>query len=341
MYLIAVDEAGYGPKLGPLVVAATLWENSTESSQWDDQLAATWEIMKSPVPIAGQKIRVDDSKRIFQSRTQRRGDTSPLGNLHRVLSFAHHAMGRTESTWQERLPTLIPDDLNEAAAVPWLAEMLTPGKWLKELPDAWLDEATVAPAIDAWSLPDWKLTDARARLITAKAFNAFCEPSPTTGNSANKSDLLGETSLNLVASLTESNELRGHTHGQIFFDRHGGRRYYAGVIAATFPEATVRVVDETSRCSIYDVQTRHHQLRMHFTVKGDSFVPVAMSSLHAKCLREIAMTFLNQFFADRWIGPEPFQPTAGYPVDADRFLEAAATTLTKHSISPSDLVRCR
>ncbi|MFG0265059.1 MAG: hypothetical protein ACF8AM_07875 [Rhodopirellula sp. JB055] len=341
MYLIAVDEAGYGPKLGPLVVAATLWEGPAESTTWNDQIAATWEVMKSPVMIDGQKIRVDDSKRIFQSRTQRRGDTSPLGNLHRVLSFAHRVMGQTESTWQERLPTLIPADLESVAVVPWLAEMLPPGNWLKELPDAWLDETTVGPAIDAWALPEWKLADARARMITAKAFNAFCEPSPTTGNSANKSDLLGETSLGLVASMIQSSELGSHTHGQIFFDRHGGRRYYAGVIAATFPDAAVRVVDETNRCSVYDVCTQDHQLRMHFTVKGDSFVPVAMSSLHAKCLREIAMTFLNRFFADRWVGTEPFQPTAGYPVDADRFLDAAATTMAKHSISPSDLVRCR
>ncbi|WDQ15882.1 hypothetical protein [Rhodopirellula sp. P2] len=341
MYLIAVDEAGYGPKLGPLVVAATLWEGPAESSTWDDRLAATWEIMKTPVLIAGQRIRVDDSKRIFQSRTQRRGDTSPLGNLHRALSVAHRSMGRPESTWQERLRTLIPDDLDDVAAVPWLTGMLPPRNWPDELPNSWLTEDVVSPALAAWSLPEWKITDARARLVTAQAFNAFCEPSPTTGASANKSDLLGETSLGLVASLIESRELDSHTHGQIFFDRHGGRRYYAGVIAATFPDATVRVVDETNRCSVYDVETANHQLRMHFTVKGDSFVPVAMSSLHAKCLREIAMTFLNHFFRDRWLGPDPFQPTAGYPVDADRFLEAAASTLTTHSISKSDLIRCR
>ncbi|MEO9590613.1 hypothetical protein [Rhodopirellula bahusiensis] len=340
MFLIAVDEAGYGPKLGPLVIAATRWEGPTQSAEWNDSIAKIWEVMKTPVRIDGQLIRVDDSKRVFQSRTQRRGDTSPLGNLHRVLSFAHRSMGKTESNWQARLPRLIPDDLACVAEIPWLADMLTPGRWLDDLPDIWLPDESIAPATQAWSIPEWKMTDARARLVTAKSFNAFCEPS-VAGISANKSDLLGETSLGLVASMMESKELDSHTHGQIFFDRHGGRRYYAGVIAATFPDANIRVVDETSRCSVYDVQTETHQLRMHFTVKGDSFVPVAMSSLHAKCLREIAMTFLNRYFQDRWVGPEPFQATAGYPVDADRFLVAATSTLDAQSIATTDLSRCR
>ncbi|EMI27410.1 ribonuclease H family protein [Rhodopirellula europaea] len=340
MFLIAVDEAGYGPKLGPLVIAATLWEGTTESSQWNDTIAEMWDVMKTPVSIDGQRIRVDDSKRVFQSRTQRRGDTSPLGNLHRAISFAHRSMGRPESNWQKRLSTLIPDDLDCVASIPWLADMLTPGRWLRELPDQWLSEESIARATQAWAVPDWKITDARARMVTAKAFNAFCEPT-ASGTSANKSDLLGETSLGLVASILNSQRLESHKHGQIFFDRHGGRRYYAGVIAATFPDAIVRVVDETSRCSVYDVKTATHQLRMHFTVKGDSFVPVAMSSLHAKCLREIAMAFFNHHFEDRWLGPEPYQPTAGYPVDADRFLAAATATLNSQSIATSDLIRCR
>ncbi|MCC9640663.1 hypothetical protein LOC71_00130 [Rhodopirellula sp. JC740] len=341
MFLIAVDEAGYGPKLGPLVVAATRWDGPVDSEEWSDDTANRFDLLKTPVRIDGQRIVIDDSKKVFQSRTQRRGDSSPLGNLHRALSFAHHAMQRPESTWQQRLPTLIPDDIEQLSAIPWLSGMRQATNWPTDLPTKWLSRETVEPAIQAWQVPDWCLHEARARLVTAKAFNAFCEPCPDTGRAANKSDLLGETSLNLVASMLRDPALKQHRHGQIFFDRHGGRRYYAGVLSATFPDANIRVVQETNRCSSYDVRLDDQTLRMHFTVKGDSFAPVALSSLHAKCLREIAMTFFNDYFQRHWSGDIPFQPTAGYPVDADRFLVAAEHTCRQQSISPSDLVRTR
>ena len=78
---------------------------------------------------------------------------------------------------------------------------------------------------------------------------------------------------------------------------------------------------------------------IRFTVKGDSFTPVALSSMHAKYVREQLMKSLNQYFLER--ASAELRPTAGYPVDADRFLADIASILQKEGIDRERLVRSR
>ena len=69
--------------------------------------------------------------------------------------------------------------------------------------------------------------------------------------------------------------------------------------------------------------------------------PVAFSSMVAKYLREKAMESFNDYFQSLHRGESPLKPTAGYPVDADRFLSAVEQTLRAEEIVTSDLVRSR
>ena len=59
-------------------------------------------------------------------------------------------------------------------------------------------------------------------------------------------------------------------------------------------------------------------MRIDFKVKADdSRTPVALASVAAKTARELFMERFNAWFAARKPG---LAPTAGYPVDARRFL---------------------
>lgn len=334
MWLIGVDEAGYGPKLGPLVVAATAWQRTdTETMQGRsvDQIQPDpFAAIAAPVRVGDGNIRVDDSKQIFK-----RGS---LTMLQRIVSVSLHVCGRTDATLLERLPTLLPYDFETIRRIRWLESIGVGASG----PVAFASAEQTREAVAQWSQSTWKLRDCQARMIDAGAFNRYCAGDsvglPSRGN---KSDLLGETSITLAANLLDAVQDSGsHGRVQIFFDRHGGRRYYAGVIQQFFGVESVRIVSEYPHQSVYDTVRRGVPVRLHFTVKGDRFAPVALSSIHAKYLREVAMASLNEYFCAA-MKSNDFRPTAGYPLDADRFIEMVRPVMTAGGIDDRELIRCR
>ena len=358
MWLIAIDEAGYGPKLGPLVVAATLWRRddaALDAAMQDRSIDAAdpdaFIPIAGPVCVQSTAIRVDDSKQIFRSRASGKSGGS-LAMLQRIVSVSHHACGRTEPDLACRIATLIPDDFARIADVPWLASLTDSRRIRSIVESAWTPRSECDEAIAHWSRSPWQLIDVAARMIDAGCFNQFCG----AASGANKSDLLGETSIALAANLLRTLDdrqppVRSPTNEpvQIYFDRHGGRRYYAAPLQPHFGKTPVQVISESARQSVYETRWSGRTVRMHFSVKGDRFIPVALSSLHAKYLREVAMASLNDYFRERCQAvaskgdqcDSSFVPTAGYPTDADRFLNEIAAAIRAERISLGDLVRCR
>ncbi|TWU16179.1 hypothetical protein [Allorhodopirellula heiligendammensis] len=345
MWLIAVDEAGYGPKLGPLVVAATAWQSIDVEAEREasvDLIQPNPFIpISTPVRVADGMIRVDDSKQIFKGGS--------LTMLQRIVSVALHACGRADETLIERLPTLLPRDFETISRVRWLKTIGVDSAG--PLPFSSVEQTR--EAVQQWARSPWRLRDCQARMIDAATFNRYCtgdpagshplssHPLPGVAPQGNKSDLLGETSITLAADLLDSvTGPSSREHVQIFFDRHGGRRYYAGLIQQFFGGESVQIVSESPAQSVYETVRRGMPVRLHFTVKGDRFAPVALSSLHAKYLREVAMAALNEYFCVA-IGAAGFRPTAGYPVDADRFIEMVGAVLREREIADADLIRCR
>jgi ribonuclease HII len=109
----------------------------------------------------------------------------------------------------------------------------------------------------------------------------------------------------------------------------------------TFNDSAIEVVRESAQQSVYRFGYQGSSATIRFTVKGDSFTPVAMSSIIAKYLRERMMQSLNHYFESLHTGHTPLKPTAGYPVDADRYLADIASIIQQHKIARNDLVRQR
>lgn len=372
--MIGIDEAGYGPTLGPLVVAASLWrcaaagEPVARALSVDDDAFAGYSrpVILQDGAVPCNQVHVDDSKRIFKSKS------NALATLHRIVSVAHYACGRTEPTLEQRLKTLVGFDYLRFIDVPWLAA-LADGEQLSQIvTNVWTPIRACQPAISQWSRCPWRLIDVQARMIDAGAFNRFIQ---SGAGDRNKSDLLTQTSLSLardmIASLDGARSSGGASSGgassgekneaiQIFFDRHGGRKFYAGPIQQIFDRQIdaplVRVIAESNQQSVYEIEFNDRSIRLHFTVKGDRFVPVALSSLHAKYLREISMAVFNDFFQKHYarnetptqantnkgaIADECYVPTAGYPSDARRFMKTMTPLIDSLGIDHNDLVRCR
>ncbi|MEM8668862.1 MAG: hypothetical protein AAGG48_15185 [Planctomycetota bacterium] len=321
MLLIATDEAGYGPKLGPLVIVATAWHvpDDHTAGALDDDFAP----LRDPIAFQGITVKVDDSKAVFQPG-------KGLDTLHAVTS-ASMAWCRTDTVtdnFSNLINKVCPEDQRDIDRTPWLQ------------PDATLKLMTadeVDPIVNHWNTARCQLLGVQARVITAEQFNRAC------ANGSNKADLLSRTTLNLARTTWEkhagsaSSEPSNQT--MIYCDRHGGRRYYAAVLQHTFPSAWIRIEAESPKQSVYQFDIEGQQITAHFTVKGDSFTPVALASMHAKYMRERMMDSFNRYFDN--LSGGAVKPTAGYPVDADRFLKEIDTFLKQNNVDRESLVRCR
>ncbi len=314
MLLIATDEAGYGPKLGPLVIAATVWKVPDGLNH--ESLQAAFAPLAQSIKLGDTVVTVNDSKAVYQPSTG-------LGGLHAAASASLAWCGMKAADLETALANLCPDDLQAIRRVPWLEV---------EKNVAMLSADEVSPLLDHWRSSDAELIDVRARIITAQAFNEACS------NGSNKADLLSQTTLNLVRDTWQQHSA-DQPQTEVYCDRHGGRRYYAGVLQHVIPDAWVNIESESARQSVYRLALDDHSMKVHFTVKGDSFTPVALASMHAKYLRERMMESLNRYFAN--LVGDSLTPTAGYPVDADRFLNEIDATIEGEKIDRQSLIRSR
>lgn len=292
--VIGADEAGYGPNLGPLVVAATAWRVDAAPDGVEERFAA------AAAELAGLW---GDSKRIYRG-----GDG--LGALERgVLAGVAAAIGHVPADWSELAAvvgcgsevTLPERESLQAIALPVAASR-----------DACLPAGPVA-GLAAHGVT---LAEVRCALVSPAAFNRLLDAG------LNKSDLLSQITLDLIAGLGA-----GAEPTVVWCDRHGGRKRYAPLVARHFPAALVQPLEETAGRSAYALPAVN--LRIEFSVGGESRTPVAVASMTAKYVRELVMRAFN----DHWGRLVPgLEPTAGYPVDAARWRRDAAAAVERAGI---------
>lgn len=278
----------------------------------------------------GRLHSIGDSKKLFKP-----GVAGSLDALRFVTWASMRTCGYVGKHLRDFLATIAENDLTAIAETPWLSG----------IDDVWeveQDRELSAAADKVWSTSSAKLVAIRVRMIPAKHFNEAC------ASGLNKSDLLSSSTLGLVADLVNvAEELapKESRHLSVYCDRHGGRRFYGGLLQHTFPDSTMEVESESSQQSIYRLARKigrtNETMQVRFTVKGDAFLPVSLSSMIAKYLRECAMHSLNAYFAKRPMAPASLRPTAGYPVDAARFLGDIDPVIGAEKIDRATLIRSR
>jgi hypothetical protein len=312
--VIGTDEAGYGPNLGPLVVAATAWRLSAG----DDAVEPLLEQAAASAAAAAGGTLWGDSKRIYRAG-------AGLAALERgVLVGVQLATGGLPAGWPALAAAIGRIAPPEDAAQPdWqpLAALALP-----QAADRDGCTAIAARAAAALQGVGLSLVTISVRAIYPAEFNMLLD------RGLNKSDILSRTTLDCAAAL------RRRFDGEpavIWCDRHGGRKSYSALLSRHFDAPLVRPLEESPARSSYLVPAA--DATISFTVGGESRLPVALASMTAKYVRELAMHAFNTFWSERVPG---LAPTAGYPVDARRWRAAAGDAVRQAGVTDDQLWRC-
>jgi ribonuclease HII len=298
-YLIGTDEAGYGPNLGPLVVTATVWhvaDTSHEPNLYDT-------LKSKDGHETCPSVEFGDSKALYKP-----GGT--LAKLERGVMAAIGCLPRAiPATWRQLLALLDATCLTQIVEVPWYVDYDRPIPIEIQARDAHTASRQLVTAFTAGRV---RLVDIRSRILFPNVYNERVEQCGSKGMA------LSEWTLELVRSVMKP------LHGEpimIRCDKHGGRNRYAAVLQHVFADQLVQVLHESRSESAYQWLDAGHGVEIRFTAKGERFLPTALASMVSKYSREVIMAAFNQFWMNRVPG---LKPTAGYPVDARRFLNDIA-----------------
>jgi ribonuclease HII len=315
-----IDEAGYGPMLGPLCVACCAFVlDEADPAAGAPNL---WSILGDAVCRSKsdrrKRIAVDDSKKLKGAKTSR--TAHPLKHLERaVLAFAapEGDLPADDAALFDRLGVRVADH-------PWYASRtaLPLGQSDEELRIA---SARLHRAMDSAA--------ARCRLLRCKAIDAqaFNEGVERMGRKSN---------VNFGAAMRLADAVWRawpHAHPRVIVDRQGGRTHYLRQLQMTWPEAQLRIVAESEEVSRYRLDREGSLLTITFRRESETHhLPVALASMAAKYVRELLMLRLNRFFTGHL--PE-LKPTAGYVQDGRRYLRDIALVIDELRLPRRSLVR--
>jgi hypothetical protein len=300
-----VDEAGYGPLLGPLCVAATAfaiddWQPGAEAPNlWKSLRPAVCRTIKG----AGKRIPIADSKKLKLAND---GPRDPLTHLERGVLAALHAWAdppACDASLYHCLGTRF-------SAEPWYAGEPTPRPRAIPAPSLRIDANMLRRAG----------TNAGVRLLGIWCI-AICEHDYNA--------LVREHNTKAATTALASRILIERILGQdwpgqirIVCDRQGGRQHYAQSLSGLAGRGDATVLDETERLSRYALDER---TRVSFMPEAeDAHLPVALASMTAKLVRELAMARFNAYWTRQMPG---LKATAGYNTDARRWLDDARPIL--------------
>jgi ribonuclease HII len=298
--LIGTDEAGYGPNLGPLTVTATAWEipeGVEPASLWEE-----FSKVVTNAPTRGdQRLFVADSKQVYSS-----GDgledlevavlaflrtldcpVSTIDELCQGISGADFTTLYQEEAWNSTPGKSLPCDASEDHIL----------EWQQTLADVMLQKQI-------------RLLGIRSRIMFPKEFNQ------RVAESDSKGVVLSNATMELVRELVDQFT---DDVASVFVvcDKHGGRNRYDELIASHFDDQFVFRMEEGRERSRY----RMGRIEFCFRTRAEELLPVALSSMVSKYLREVLMHQFNEFWATHVPG---LKPTQGYPVDARRFRDEIA-----------------
>lgn len=312
-WVVGIDEAGYGPNLGPLVQAAV-------ALHLPDDDPAGWETLKGCVrrchEPADDRLLIDDSKKVYTRgglEALERGVLTlgpiccDIAELFRKMSGVAQCEEVAAEAWYDGAEPIPLTLIREA----WWAEFLD-----------FHARAEGTPL---------RLT-MEARLVSPDRFNRVCD------ECGSKGAVLAHGAVELM--MASAAALPADGRPVLFLcDKQGGRNFYAAMVQQAFPDGWVVAEKEGAAESRYRVDGLDRPVTVTFRPRADGdSVAVALASMVCKYLREVCMRQFNRF----WQKHVPdLAPTAGYPVDAKRFYAAIQPAMARLGLTADQVWRKR
>jgi ribonuclease HII len=313
---VGIDEAGYGPNLGPFVMTLVACRTRDETDLWDVLQSS---VRRADEP-ADHRLIVADSKLVYSP-------ANGWGELEKTTLCAH------AGGFFDHAPTLV-DFLQDVASdeLPALRrEVWFVGDTV--LPTE-ASQADLAGAVDAW-----KKASAQAGVVWGFCQSAIV-PAPRFNDLIDKWDSKGAVlGIALTQLMQRCLEKTSAAPMRFVVDKHGGRNTYSALLQHAFPDGFVWADEEGSARSIYRVVGLDRAVRIIFMPKADVLhFTVALASMISKYVRELLMREFNRFWQTHVPG---LKPTSGYPLDAGRYFDAIRPAMAKLSIAERAVWRCR
>ncbi len=323
--LVGIDEAGYGPLLGPLMVSATAF------SVPDDLLKADhWRLLSRAVArrkknLAG-RLLITDSKKAYSR-------SSGITHLRRTVLASLLTLDRCSR------PPRRADELLDALRCP-SAGRLAEYEWYNTLSDKGLGDddgaVGIASAVlsNSLSANNMKLVNMTCRCLDVGYYNRMVSAVK------NKATVLFTAVSDLINDAYEGTyDSQSDGMLQIIVDRQGGRIDYTRPLRRMFSELDLKVIRQDNSLCSYELTGKGRTMRLHFVVKADEkYLPVALASMTGKYVREILVDAINRYFISHCAD---LKPTAGYWQDGQRFIKDLQTHLPHIKYDPEKLIRQR
>ncbi|HXG13481.1 MAG TPA: hypothetical protein VNK04_27225 [Gemmataceae bacterium] len=313
-WIVGIDEAGYGPNLGPLVMTAVACRVPAALAG-ADLWQALAPAVRRPTDPADGRLLVADSKLVYSTA---------------------RGLAGLEAGVMPLLP------LRACPTLACLIGRLCPAAAAELGGEVWYTGASTLPAAiaaDEWAAAAerFELTSRERQVVWGQVRSVVVCPrrfNQIVDQGGSKGAVLGHGLAELLrAGLIEEDEEPAF----FFIDKHGGRNTYAALLQSAVAEGFVIAHEESRQRSVYSIAGRPRAIRLTFQPRADAeHFCVALASMISKYLREVLMREFNRFWQERVPG---LKPTAGYPGDAARFFQAIRSAARQLGLAEEALWR--
>jgi ribonuclease HII len=324
-WIVGIDEAGYGPNLGPLVMTAVAFRMPKRPAGID-----VWQLLRRAVRRAGEpddgRLLVEDSKVVYSPNKGLLDlETSALAVTCPEVDGTTATLGRLVDQW-------CPASHGDLRDEPWYAgtsSIPVAAETVRVRQSAGVFGQACGENHIRWG-------PVHSVVVCPSRFNRLLQ------KWGSKGAVLHHALAALVARSAEPKPVYWDHDTEpvsFFIDKHGGRNTYAAMLQDAIGEGMVVVHEEGMDRSVYSVLGLKRQVRVTFQPRAEAeHFGVAVASIISKYLRELLMREFNQFWTER---VPDLRPTAGYPTDAARFWKAIQPAVKRMGLPVDSLWRRR